>query len=150
MKSFLKNIKPYKIFECTCADGFDGFFCEHKVEADRLLFISTTVNDFGNQFEDKLIFNKNGRLVGESASIGENSCSTMVNGEAVIFGGNHDQPTDIILQVNLTIQNNPIEKTGGTSYYLRFLWFPNVQLSVSVIFHLISQLGHVERSLSIV
>ena len=74
----------------------------------------------------------------------------MVNGEAVIFGGNHDTPTNINRQVNIAIQNNPIEKTGGTSYYLRFLWFPNVQLSVSVIFHLISQLGHVERSLSIV
>ena len=115
MKSLLKNIKSYKIFECTCADGFDGIFCEHKVEGDYLLFISTTVNDFGNQFEDKLVFNENGRLIGESASIGENSgayrsCSTMVNGEAVIFGGNHDTPTDINRQVNIAIQNNQIRK----------------------------------------
>ena len=109
------------------------------------------MNDFENQFNDKLVFNETGRLIGESASIGENSgayrsCSTMVNGEAVIFGGNHDTPTDIKRQVNLTIQNNPIEKTGGTSSYLRFLWFPNVQSSVSVIYHLISKLDPVERS----
>ena len=90
-------------------------FCEHKVEAVHLLFISTTVNDFENQFADKLVFNENGRLIGESASIGENSgayrsCSTMVNGEAVIFGGNHDQPTNINRQVNIAIQNNQIQK----------------------------------------
>ena len=85
-------------------NGFDGFFCEHKIEADHLLFISTTVNDFNNHFNDKLVFNKDGRLIGESASIGENSgayrsCSTMFNGEAIIFGGNHVDPTDINRQV---------------------------------------------------
>ena len=102
-----KPKKSFEIekFECSCADGFDGLFCEHKVEADHFLFISTTVNDFNDQFNDKLVFNENGRLIGESASIGENSgayrsCSTMVNGEAVIFGGNHNEPTDIKRQVN--------------------------------------------------
>ena len=34
----------------------------------------------------------------------------MVNGEAVIFGGNHDQPTNINRQVNIAIQNNQIQK----------------------------------------
>ena len=72
--------------------------------------MSTTLNDFENQFKDKLVFNKNGRLIGESASIGENtgayrSCSTMVNGEAVIFGGNHNQPTNINRQVHRTFLN---------------------------------------------
>ena len=86
-------------------NGFDGIFCEHKVEADHLLFISTTVNDFENPVEDKLVFNDNGRLIGESASIGENSgayrsCSTMVNGEAVIFGGHNNAPTNINRQVH--------------------------------------------------
>ena len=76
------------------------------MEANHLLFISTTVNDFNNQLKDKLVFNKDGRLIGESASIGENSgayrsCSTMVNGEAVIFGGNHDEPININRQVNI-------------------------------------------------
>ena len=90
-------------------NGFDGIFCEHKIEADHLLFISTTVNDFENQFKDKLVFNKDGRLISESASIGENSgayrsCSTMLNGEAIIFGGNHVDPTDINRQVNYFLQ----------------------------------------------
>ena len=97
-------MKLYKIFECSCINGFDGIFCEHKIEADHLLFISTTVNDFNNQFNDKLVFNRDGRLIGESASIGENSgayrsCSTMLNGEAIIFGGNYVNPTDINRQV---------------------------------------------------
>ena len=71
-----------------------------------MLFVGTTVNDFENRFVDKLIFSSDGRLIGESASIGENSgayrsCSTMVNGEAVIFGGNHEEPTNINRQVNI-------------------------------------------------
>ena len=70
----------------------------------------------------------------------------MVNGEAVIFGGNHKDPSDIERQVNFAIQNNPVQKTGGTSSFLRFRWFPNVQSSVLVIYHLISQVGPLERS----
>ena len=85
-------------------NGFTGDFCEFKTEQDHLLFVGTTVNDFSNQLKDKLVFNRDGRLIGESASIGENSgayrsCSTMLNGEAVIFGGNHDEPTNINRQV---------------------------------------------------
>ena len=96
-------------------DGFDGLFCEHKIKADHLLFISTTVNDLNNRFNDKLVFNKDGRLIGESASIGENSgayrsCSTMLNGEAVIFGGNHESPTNINRQVKNLIQDNQLKK----------------------------------------
>ena len=85
------------------------FFCEHKIEADDFLYLSTTVNDFQNRFNDKLVFNKDGRLIGESASIGENSgayrsCSTMFNGEAIIFGGNDVVPTEISRQVNCFLQ----------------------------------------------
>ena len=95
--------KLSKKFECSCLNGFTGDFCEFKAEQDHLLFVGTTVNDFNNQFKDKLVFNNDGRLIGESASIGENSgayrsCSTMVNGEAIIFGG--IQPTNINRQVN--------------------------------------------------
>ena len=66
--------------------------------------MGTTVNDFENRFNDSLVFNSDGRLIRKSASIDENSgayrsCSTMVNGEAVIVGGNHDQPTNINRQV---------------------------------------------------
>ena len=94
------------MFECDCALGYTGDFCEFKVEQDHLLFVGTTVNDFGNQFKDKLVFNSNGTLIGESTSIGENSgayrsCSTMLNGETIIFGGNHDQPTNINRQVSI-------------------------------------------------
>ena len=73
------------------------------------------MNDFENRFNDKLVFNKNGRLIGESASIGENSgayrsCSTMLNGEAIILGGNHDEPTNINRQVHLNLRT---KYTGG-------------------------------------
>ena len=97
--------KPNKIFECSCAEGFTGTFCEFKTEQDHLLFVSTTVNDFENRFNDKLVFNANGRLIEEDASIGEDSgayrsCSTMLNGEAIVLGGNHEYPTNINRQVH--------------------------------------------------
>ena len=98
-------------------NGFDGIFCEHKIEADHLLFISTTANDFEIRFNDKLFFNKDGRLIGESTSIDENSgayrsCSTMLNGEAIIFGGNHVNPTDIIRQVYFNCNTDEIVTRG--------------------------------------
>ena len=98
-------MKSKKFFQCSCAFGFTGIFCEYKTEQDHLLFLSSTVNDFGNFFIDKLIFDANGRLVGESPTSGEQSgvyrsCSTMLNGEALIFGGNHEDPYGINRQVN--------------------------------------------------
>ena len=128
-------------FECFCSDGFDGTFCEHKVEADHLLFIRTTVNDFGDQFQDKLVFNESGRLLDESAPIGENSgaymsCSTMVNGEAVIFGGNLNRPTNMIRQVHF--------KKSKT--LLRYLSSLNVQSNVLETYHSISPKELVEPS----
>jgi len=76
-------MKPAKIFECSCADGFTGDFCEFKTEQDHLLFIYR---------ETPLVFNADGRLIEENAVIDEQSgaffsCSTMLNGEAIIFGG---------------------------------------------------------------
>ena len=86
-------MKPDKIFECSCADGFTGDFCEFKTEQDHLLFFHEN---------DALVFNADGRLFEEKAVI-ENldiqsantieplvsgaaySCSTMLNGEAIIF-----------------------------------------------------------------
>ena len=99
-------LKLSKIFECDCAPGYTGDFCEFKVQQDHLLFVGTTVNDYKNQFNDTLVFNSDGKLIGESASILENSgayrsCSTMLNGETIIFGGYHDQPTNINRQVNI-------------------------------------------------
>ena len=81
----LNNIilKPDKIFECSCADGLTGDFCEFKTEQDHLLFV----------YENHpLAFNANGRLIEENAVIDQEagayySCSTMLNGEAIIFGG---------------------------------------------------------------
>ena len=46
-------MKPCKIFECSCADGFTGDFCEFKTEQDHLLFVHEN---------DALIFNADGRL----------------------------------------------------------------------------------------
>ena len=75
-------MKPDKIFECSCADGFTGDFCQFKTEQDHLLFVWDN---------DPFVFNADGRLI-ENAVIDEQagaygSCSTMLNGEAIIFGG---------------------------------------------------------------
>ena len=74
-----------------------------------MLFVGTTVNDFNDAFKDKLVFNGDGKLIGESASIGENSgayrsCSTIFHGETIIFGGNHDEPTNINRQVAIILK----------------------------------------------
>ena len=63
-------------------DGFTGDFCEFKTEQDHLLFVHD---------KTPLIFNAEGRLIEENAVIDEQtdafgSCSTMLNGEAIIFG----------------------------------------------------------------
>ena len=76
-------MKLRKIFECSCFDGFTGDFCEFKTEQDHLLFVYGVI---------PLVFNADGRLIEENAVIDEQadaygSCSTMLNGEAIIFGG---------------------------------------------------------------
>ena len=76
-------MEPDKIFKCSCADGFTGDFCEFKTEQDHLLFV---------YLETPLVFNADGRLIEENAVIDQQvnvyvSCSTMLNGEAIIFGG---------------------------------------------------------------
>ena len=64
-------------------DGFTGDFCEFKTEQDHLLFVYE---------KSPLVFDANGRLIEANAIIDEQayayrSCSTMLNGEAIIFGG---------------------------------------------------------------
>ena len=76
-------MKLNKIFECSCADGFTGDFCEFKTEQDHLLVVHE---------KTPLVFNADGRLIEENAVIEQQtgaivSCSTMLNGEAIIFGG---------------------------------------------------------------
>ena len=80
-------VKPWKIFECSCTNGFTGDFCQFKAEQDHLLYLS--VNYTGNE---ALVFNDGGNFVTDSVTVDENSgavgsCLTMLNGEAVIFGG---------------------------------------------------------------
>ena len=62
-------------------------FCEHKKESNHLLYLNT-----GNDQDISLIFNENGNSIDTGFLIGENayafgSCSTVLNGEAIIFGG---------------------------------------------------------------
>ena len=87
-------VKPDKMFECSCADGFAGDFCEFQTEQDHLLYVYEN---------DTLVFNADGRLIEENAIIevqtgSYGSCSTMLNGEAIIFGGLYP---DIFRQVHL-------------------------------------------------
>ena len=75
--------KTLKLFECSCTNGFTGDFCEFKAEQDHLLYLDR---------DDALVFNGDGKFVTESVTVDENSeafhsCFTMLNGEAVIFGG---------------------------------------------------------------
>ena len=67
-------------------DGFTGDFCEFKTEQDHLLFVHE---------ESPFVFNADGRLIEENAVFdGQvevySSCSTMLNGEAIIFGHSWD------------------------------------------------------------
>ena len=72
---------------CSCVEGFTGDFCEFKAEQDHLLFVTTKYKP-----RTQFVFNSNGRLIGEEAVEDEHisaygSCSTVFNGEAIIFGG---------------------------------------------------------------
>ena len=86
IKNFSKSkimLKLHKNFECSCADGFKGDVCQFKTEQDHLLFIHE---------KTPLVFNADGRLIEENAVLDDQvsvygSCSTMLNGEAIIFGG---------------------------------------------------------------
>ena len=75
-------MKFYKILQCSCVDGFTGDFCEFKTEQDTLLFV--------NRY-DQFVFAANGRLIQDYTAIDLTAtapaCSTMLNGEAIIFGG---------------------------------------------------------------
>ena len=77
------SVEPVKIFECSCVDGFTGDFCEFKTEQNQLLFISdydySFFGDQGQRIEKKFTFDNNANAYG--------SCFTMLNGEALIFGG---------------------------------------------------------------
>ena len=91
--------KPDKIFACSCADGFTGDFCEFKTEQDHLLF----VGGYSNWENFNLVFNADGRLIEKNTAIDKqvevtDSCSTMFNGEAIIFGGSN---SNVIRQVRL-------------------------------------------------
>ena len=81
-----------KIFECSCVDGFNGDFCEFKTEQNQLLYLDQSSG---------FLFDDEGQLKTERLNFGGNvgayrSCFTMLNGEAVIFGGffNRQQVTN--------------------------------------------------------
>ena len=81
--SWNRRVKLWKVFECSCPLGFTGDFCEFKAEQDHLLYLYLNAT---------LVFNGDGKFVTESVAVDANSeayrsCFTMLNGEAVIFGG---------------------------------------------------------------
>ena len=85
------RVKPVKIFECSCANGFTGDFCEFKAEQNQLLYRGVIDNDPPLQYE--VVVNDEGRIHESIVSnsidnaIASRSCLTVLNGEAVIFGG---------------------------------------------------------------
>ena len=84
-------MKQSKTFECACANGFTGNFCEFKNRQTTLLFVST----IAPEADVWPIFDADGYVVGtplgkdviEEQSGAYKSCSIMLNGEAIIFGG---------------------------------------------------------------
>ena len=93
---------PQEIFECSCVDGFTGDFCEFKTEQDHLLFAHR---------RNLFVFNADGRLIEENSVNDKEvyayrSCSTMLNGEAVIFGADSTYGTTTDKQVHLNILFN--------------------------------------------
>ena len=100
-------------------NGFTGDFCEFKTEQDTLLFF-----DDYNQF----VFAVNGRLIQNYTAIdnavsGFGSCSTMLNGEAVIFGGNSlissdSVPNHSMSSVRQVINRQRIESRETNGYFV--------------------------------
>ena len=101
-------MKPRKIFKCSCAPGFDGDFCEFKTGQDHLLYSwdDPTIDNPWIRHGPPLVFNADGKLIAEHAydeyEIAFGSCSTMLNGEAIIIGG---MLPDIYQQVATVIIN---------------------------------------------
>ena len=72
-----------KYNKCSCTQGFTGQFCEQKEELNNLLFV---------KLEKTLIFDADGNIIQDNVYIESNlsiqrACSTILNGEATIFGG---------------------------------------------------------------
>ena len=104
-------------------NGFTGDFCEFKTEQNHLLFV-TDEYVHGEIYYTPLLFNADGRLIEENVVIDEQagaggSCSTMLNGEAVIFGGWF---SNIYRQVNLKYVCISLN-----IFYFRFRLFLNAQ-----------------------
>ena len=93
-------MKQSKTFECACTDGYTGNFCEFKNQQKSLFFVSTKAREVNNWpiieadvDVDWILWGQN--IIGEQSGAYK-SCSIMLNGEAVIFGG--EQP-NINIQV---------------------------------------------------
>ena len=86
-------MKSVKIFECSCANGFTGDFCEFKTEQNELLYVGFGAFSLSDGFSfNGIVVNEEGKLKRDSIPIDNRvfaigSCFTMLNGEAVIFGG---------------------------------------------------------------
>ena len=95
-------MKQSKTFECACADEFTGNFCEFKNKQKNLFFVSTKAREvnpwpiFDVDVWD-VDFDLWGKyIIGEQAGAYK-SCSIILNGESVIFGG---EQANINLQVH--------------------------------------------------
>ena len=69
--------------------GFTGEFCELKAEQDFLLYIG---ENYDTKEYDGLVLNSDAGLIERRVNLDENSrvrgsCVTMLDGEAVVFGG---------------------------------------------------------------
>ena len=98
---FYDKEKHFKTFECICINGFTGDFCQHKQESDYLLFLIDTKAEIYNVTE-----NNNPQIVHDlrmNFPIYQ-SCSTMLNGLSLVFGGSH-APRQVFLTNDRKILN---------------------------------------------
>ena len=81
------KFKPLKIYECLCSEEFAGIFCEHKKQSDHLLYLIEN-NIFGYKVDtNPKQIAVDSRITLASQPPIFQSCSTVLNGLAFVFGG---------------------------------------------------------------
>ena len=73
-----------KTNKCFCTHKFTGVFCEHKAKTENFLFLHQR-QSFGFGYDGSFIGNTDS-IIDENIFV-YNSCSTVLNGEIIIFGG---------------------------------------------------------------
>ena len=94
MKLVFKPHESLKVFQMYCKTDFVGIFCEHK-QADNQFLLVHKKNAF--VFDNSGIFlDKTQSIIDQNVQV-DTSCSVLINGEALIFGGIDTYKTQVII-----------------------------------------------------